>query len=84
VKSHGVFHLNDSVGELASRRDRHAHIGEGTCGQSCFRAIVNHRAYARVPKILETPKGEDAKGVPWDVVNVRRLKRLIRRQAAGR
>ena len=83
-----VFHLNDSVGAVGSRRDRHTHIGHGACGLSCFRAIVNLGAFARVPKILETPKGiangTKSRGVPWDVVNIRRLKRLMRRPPAGR
>ena len=72
-----VFHLNDSVGTLGSRKDRHAHIGEGACGKSCFRSIVNHRRFSDVPKILETPKGTTDRGTPWDLVNVRRLKRLV-------
>jgi deoxyribonuclease-4 len=79
-----VFHLNDSVGPVGSRRDRHAHIGLGTCGLACFRTIVNSRAFARVPKIIETPKGTNEKGVPWDVVNIRRLKRLLRRRETDR
>ncbi len=74
-----VFHLNDSQGALGSRRDRHAHIGHGTCGIACFRAIVNSPSFARVPKILETPKGCDQRGVPWDTRNIRRLRRLISR-----
>lgn len=73
----GVFHLNDSVGTLGSRRDRHAHIGEGNCGRSCFSAIVNETAFADLPMILETPKGDTEKGTPWDVVNIRRLKRML-------
>lgn len=79
-----VFHLNDSVGAVGSRRDRHAHIGQGACGRSCFRIIVNRRAFADVPKILETPKGDNDRGIPWDTVNLRRLKRLIRPPAASR
>ncbi|MHC4209464.1 MAG: deoxyribonuclease IV [Planctomycetota bacterium] len=79
-----VFHLNDSVGPVGSRRDRHAHIGLGACGLACFRTIVNSRAFARVPKIIETPKGTNEKGVPWDVVNIRRLKRLLRRRETDR
>ena len=71
-----VFHLNDSAAPLGTRRDRHAHIGHGYCGLACFRAIVNSPRFARVPKILETPKGTDSRGVPWDVANIRRLKRL--------
>ena len=79
-----VFHLNDSVGELGSRKDRHAHIGLGTCGLACFRAVVNHRGFAGVPKVLETPKDHDEKGVEWDVRNIRRLNRLVRPPKRGR
>lgn len=72
-----VFHFNDSQGSCGSRKDRHAHIGEGECGLDCFRAIVNSRRLDRVPKILETPKGDDDSGRPWDQVNIDRLKGLI-------
>ena len=72
-----VFHINDSVGAVGSHRDRHAHIGHGACGLSCFRAIVSAPSFARTPKILETPKGDDGRGTPWDVRNIRRLKRLV-------
>ncbi len=78
------FHLNDSIGEIGSRKDRHAHIAEGTCGVSCFRAIVNHPRFQTVPKILETPKEETPKGEQWDLENIRRLKRLIRSPAGSR
>jgi len=74
-----VIHVNDSVGSIGSRRDRHAHIGEGTCGQACFRTLVNRRALRRVPMILETPKQQTPNDEPWDVENVRRLKRLVRK-----
>ncbi|MDY7110153.1 MAG: deoxyribonuclease IV [Planctomycetota bacterium] len=79
-----VLHLNDSVGAVGSRKDRHAHIGRGECGLACFRAIVNRRGLSGVPMILETPKGKDDRGMLWDVVNLRRLKRLIRRPASSR
>jgi deoxyribonuclease-4 len=73
-----VFHMNDSIGAVGSRRDRHAHIGEGTCGRSCFRAIVSSPAFIDVPKILETAKGQTPKGTELDTVNIRRLKRLAK------
>ncbi|MGI9014007.1 MAG: deoxyribonuclease IV [Phycisphaerales bacterium] len=71
-----VLHLNDSQGLPGSRLDRHAHIGDGTCGKACFEAILNHGGLKHVPAILETPKGHTPRGTPWDTVNVRRLKRL--------
>lgn len=54
-----LFHLNDSVGELASRRDRHANIGEGRIGSQAFGALLSDARVAGVPGVLETPKGDD-------------------------
>ncbi|MFW6079703.1 MAG: deoxyribonuclease IV [Gemmatimonadota bacterium] len=55
-----LFHLNDSEGELGSRRDRHADIGEGALGDEPFRRLLLDDRFTTVPKILETPKGDDA------------------------
>jgi len=54
-----VLHLNDSKTPFASRRDRHELIGEGSLGERAFRHIMNDERLARVPKVLETPKGTD-------------------------
>jgi deoxyribonuclease-4 len=54
-----VLHLNDSKHPLGSRKDRHELIGEGTLGETPFRRIMNDPRFATVPKILETPKGDD-------------------------
>ncbi|MEN0019393.1 MAG: deoxyribonuclease IV [Planctomycetota bacterium] len=79
-----AVHLNDSIGEVGSRRDRHAHIGEGTIGRttrrlrnSGFAAIVNRPELQGVPMVLETPKGESDAGTPLDKLNANRLRRLI-------
>lgn len=69
------FHMNDSKKPLGSRVDRHADIGKGFIGESGFANIMNDRRLASIPKILETPKGKDQKE---DIVNLRRLKDLIR------
>jgi deoxyribonuclease-4 len=80
-----VVHFNDSVGEAGSRKDRHAHIGEGMIGgstrlstleRSGFAVFCRHPALRRIPKILETPKGETDAGTPLDTLNVRRLRKL--------
>jgi deoxyribonuclease-4 len=59
------FHLNDSKKGLGSRVDRHEHIGQGALGLNPFRFILNDARFAKIPKILETPKGdaEDMDGV---------------------
>ena len=90
-----VVHLNDSVGVLGSRKDRHAHIGAGTITNppgnkrqpikdSGFAAVINRPELARAPMILETPKGEDDAGTPHDLKNLRRLRRLVERTEAAR
>ncbi len=74
-----AVHVNDSTRELGSRVDRHAHVGRGRIGLAGFRCLVNDPRLARVPLILETPKGADDRGRDWDAVNARRLRRLRRR-----
>lgn len=73
------IHLNDSKKGLGSRVDRHEHIGCGQIGLAGFRNVVNDARFFDVPKILETPKGCDEQGRDWDVVNLRKLRRLIYR-----
>ena len=36
----GCVHLNDSVGALGSRKDRHANLGEGLLGVEPFRRLL--------------------------------------------
>ena len=67
-----LFHLNDSKGGLGSKRDRHAHIGEGTLGEGPFRKIMNDERFIEIPKILETPKDDDS--VRADLRNLRLLR----------
>jgi deoxyribonuclease-4 len=53
------LHLNDSKTPFGSRRDRHALIGEGSLGPEPFRRIMRDPRFAGVPKLIETPKGDD-------------------------
>ena len=56
IENVGAFHLNDSKKELGSRVDRHEHIGKGLLGTDAFRLVLNDPRFARIPKLLETPK----------------------------
>ena len=55
-----VMHLNDSKTPFASRRDRHELIAEGSLGERPFRRIMNDPRFASIPKVIETPKLDDA------------------------
>jgi deoxyribonuclease-4 len=59
-----LVHLNDTGVELGSRVDRHERLGHGRLGFDTFRRIVRDPRLARVPLVLETPKGPDE--VSWD------------------
>jgi deoxyribonuclease IV len=69
-----LLHLNDSVGNLGSRRDRHAAIGHGTLGDEPFRRIMTDERLRAVPKVIETPKGEDHTAA--DRANLGRLRAM--------
>ncbi len=70
----GCWHFNDSVGALASRKDRHCHIGSGQIGAAGFRFILNDPRWEGVAMLLETPKEEDLLD---DVANLERLTALV-------
>src|SRR3989475_10649806 len=50
-----AFHLNDSVGDLGSKLDRHEDIGKGKLGKEAFRFLVNEERFREVPGCLEFP-----------------------------
>ena len=54
LKNLHLVHLNDSLGVLGSRIDRHEHIGMGTIGEEGFRNILRSRLSEK-PIVMETP-----------------------------
>ncbi|MBS1228634.1 MAG: apurinic endonuclease Apn1 [Proteobacteria bacterium] len=50
-----AIHLNDSMNQLGSRKDRHARIGDGQIGLPALTRIINHPQLRRLPFYLETP-----------------------------
>jgi deoxyribonuclease-4 len=70
-----AFHLNDSKKDLHSRVDRHEHIGRGAIGREGFAALMQDSRFATVPKILETPKGDNDE---FDRINLALLRDLAR------
>lgn len=74
VENVGAFHLNDSKKPLGSRVDRHEHIGKGEIGIEAFRLLLNDPRFARIPKVLETPKTVETES---DRENIQLLRSLI-------
>jgi deoxyribonuclease-4 len=80
-----AFHLNDSKRPCGSRVDRHEHIGKGCLGLEPFRRLLNDPRFAALPMLLETPKLDtpesrrQSDADPWDLRNLRTLRRLLPR-----
>jgi deoxyribonuclease-4 len=74
VERLAALHLNDSKTERGSRVDRHEHIGKGKIGLNAFRFIMREKRFAKIPKVLETPKGKE---LAEDVENMRTLRALL-------
>jgi len=66
-----LVHLNDSLGDLNSRIDRHEHIGLGMIGEEGFSNVLRSRL-GQLPLILETPKDLRRS----DVENLNKVKEL--------
>ena len=69
-----AFHLNDSKGDLACRRDRHEHIGKGYLGLDAFRFVLADRRFRDLPMVIETEKGDD---LAEDRMNLAALRSLL-------
>lgn len=54
-----VFHLNDSIHPVGSRRDRHAKLGEGELGLDIIKSIIFDEDLSKAVFILETPNDEE-------------------------
>ena len=50
-----AIHLNDSMTEFASHKDRHERLGHGTIGKDALIRFINHSELKGIPVNLETP-----------------------------
>lgn len=66
-------HLNDSMNDAGSRKDRHAKIGEGHIGLEALTAVINHPVLKNLPFILETPN--ELPGYAKEIALLRSLRR---------
>jgi deoxyribonuclease IV len=71
----GCFHLNDSVRPFGSRRDRHAHIGEGEIGLAAFARLLHDPRLREIPMVLETEPGDEMEGHRRDLERLRGLRK---------
>lgn len=68
-----AIHLNDSMTEIGSNRDRHETYGQGRIGEEALTRIINHPKLRDKPFIMETPeiiKGDSGREVVDHVRNL--------------
>jgi deoxyribonuclease-4 len=71
----GGFHVNDSLRPFNSRRDRHAHIGEGEIGLAAFARLLHDPRLQTVPMVVETDPGDEMEGHRRDLEVLRGLRK---------
>jgi len=80
IKNLYLIHLNDSKKTCGSKVDRHEHIGRGFIGLKAFELFMNDKRFSDIPKIIETPKGEE--GENWDKKNLNQLRAISKNRSA--
>lgn len=53
-----AVHINDSMNDMSSHKDRHEKIGQGNIGEEAFKRIVTNKRVQNLPFILETPNDD--------------------------
>jgi deoxyribonuclease-4 len=74
------FHFNDSVHELGTGKDRHAHIGRGQIGLTGFANFINDPRWADHCAHLETEPtdtGDDGVEIDMNQINLAALRALL-------
>ena len=65
----GALHVNDSMTELGSNRDRHTNLGDGEIGVEGMIAFLSEPRFEGLPVIFEGPgrsgKGIEAQDMAW-------------------
>lgn len=68
------IHINDSLNEIGSHKDRHANIGYGTIGFNNLIDIIYNNKLDGIPKILETPFVNGVSPYKYEIEMIRNKK----------
>jgi deoxyribonuclease IV len=70
----GSLHVNDSVTELGSNRDRHANLGDGEIGAEGCAAFLSEPRFEGLACVFEGPGASGKEVEPVDMANAWRLR----------
>jgi len=68
------FHINDSLTELGSHKDRHANLGEGKIGERAFKILF--KQLPTMPFILETPALKKPDTMAKEILRMKELAKI--------
>lgn len=69
-----AIHLNDSMTEMGSCRDRHENFGQGFIGEEGLTRIINHPKLKALPFVMETPEIKEGGGTKALIERIRALR----------
>lgn len=67
------IHINDSMAELGSNKDRHANLGKGKLGEKTMYNILHRKEFRDIPFILETPALKSEKTKKEEILQLKEL-----------
>jgi len=70
-----AIHLNDSMTELGTCRDRHENYGQGHIGEEGLTRIINHPKLKDLPFVMETPEIKEGGGTRALIDHIRSLRK---------
>lgn len=68
-----AIHLNDSLMNMGSNKDRHANLGDGKLGEDTVRNILHRDEFKNIPFILETPALKSSSTMQEEIQKLRKL-----------
>ncbi len=66
-----AVHINDSMADFNSHKDRHADLGEGKIGEESFKKIL--KSLPSMPFILETPSLKSSDTMEREILKLKKL-----------
>ncbi len=54
------------------------HIGKGKIGEKGLSYFLKDNRFKETPFIIETPKGKDEKGIDYDIINLQKLRQILK------
>ena len=73
IRNVKAIHLNDSMVECGSNKDRHANLGEGKLRENTISKILHYKRFKDTPFILETPALKGDATIPDEVKMLMKL-----------